>query len=130
MQPDIPEWIKYVGDVLVASLSGLAAATFRAGRRSAQHDQKIKTINEEKFTALREQLRSEMAEMHHAGEESRDLLVGQFNETLQGLRRQFDDHRLATEQNFVRRDDFKEFREEIRDDMREIKQMIQQIPRQ
>lgn len=130
MQPDIPEWIKYVGDILVAGLSGIAAATFRAGRRSAQHDQKIKTINDERLAILKEQLRSEMAEMHRAGEESRDLLVGQFNETLQGLRRQFDDHRLATEQNFVRRDDFKEFREEIRDDMREIKQMIQQIPRQ
>lgn len=130
MAADLPDWARVAIEALVALGAGAFGATFRAGRRSALHEQKLQADNDKKIDTLRDELRTDMGEIERAAADSRELLVGQFKESFEGLRRQFDDHRLATEQNFVRRDDFKEFREEIRDDMREIKQLISQITRQ
>jgi hypothetical protein len=60
-------------------------------------------------------------------EEKMEAEVGHFQEAFAGIRRQIDDQKLHTEINFVRKDDFKEFRDEYRDDMREIKQSIASI---
>lgn len=56
-----------------------------------------------------------------------NLLVEQFTESFAGIRRQIDEHRFYTERDFLRKEDFKDFREEYREDMREIKESIGSI---
>lgn len=77
-----------------------------------------------KVATLGEQLRTSMLEVEKGAERRLDLLVEQFKESFAGLRRQIDDDRLHTEQRFLRKDDFKDFRDEYREDMREVKASI------
>lgn len=72
-------------------------------------------------------LSAEITAAEHRVEEKVEEMAGHFQEAFSGIRRQIDDHKLHTETNFVRKDDFKEFREEYRDDMRDLKQSIASI---
>lgn len=103
---------------LISAATGLAVGVWRWGRNSAIHEQAVKDDYDNKIKLLRTDL-----------EVRQDMLVDQFKESFIGLRRQIDDDRLRTEQEFVRKDDFKDFREEYRDDMRELKTRIAEITR-
>lgn len=50
--------------------------------------------------------------------------TGDFGETLKGLRQKINDVELDTERRFVAKDDFNDFREEYREDMRDLKKKI------
>jgi esterase/lipase len=69
-------------------------------------------------------LSAEITAAEHRVEEKVEEMTGHFQEAFAGIRRQIDEHKLHTETNFVRKDDFKEFREEYREDMRDLKQLI------
>ena len=56
--------------------------------------------------------------------ESKEALVEQFKESFSGLRQKINDVELDAQKTFVNKDDFKEFREEYRDDMRDLKALI------
>lgn len=114
---------------LGSGISGLLIGVWRRGRKSAQAEQAVKDDYESKINHLGAELRSAMAHAAVAADDRLDLLVEQFKESFIGLRRQIDDDRLYTEQNFVRKDDFKDFREEYREDMRELKNRIAEISR-
>jgi esterase/lipase len=74
-------------------------------------------------------INAEIKAAEHRVEGKMDEMVSHFQEAFAGIRRQIDDHKLHTETNFARKDDIREFREEHREDMREIKQMIANLPR-
>lgn len=112
-----------------SSLVGLVVGAWRGGRRSAHHDQWIKDDYDGKITKLREDTRAAMEKYTESADARNSLLIEQFKESFEGIRRQFDEHRLGTERDFVRKDEFRVLREEIREDMREIKTMIQDITR-
>lgn len=103
---------------LVSGIGGLMLGVYRAGRKSAEGEQ-----------SLRDEMRNDMTSLERATTAARDLLAEQFKEAFNGIRRQIDDHRLHTEEKFVRKDDFKEFRDEYRDDMRDLKAAISNISR-
>jgi hypothetical protein len=103
---------------LLSAIGGLIVGAWRWGRQTAL--QELHT---------REDYDAKIAKAKATAEGRLDMLVGQFKETFAGLRRAIDDDRLHTEQNFVRKDDFKDFREEYRDDMRELKKQIAEISR-
>lgn len=50
--------------------------------------------------------------------------VGAFDETFKGLRQKINDVELDVERRFLSKDDFNDFREEIRQDFREVKSLI------
>lgn len=108
---------------LISGSVGIVAGIWRAGRRSAQRELAVRDEFDGKIDALRR----EFAVSERSSREERGVMTGQFAESFNGMRRQIDDQRLHLEVNFVRKDDFREFREEYRDDMRDLKASIAAI---
>jgi hypothetical protein len=126
------EWIDIAikaGISLVSGLGGLILGAWKWGRSSAKAEQAVKDDYDEKISGLREEMRSAMKSHEQRSEDRTDLLVEQFKESFDGIRRQIDDHRLHTETRFLPKDDFRDFREEYRDDMRDLKKSIADISR-
>ena len=118
------EWGKLaieVGISLASGIGGLIVGAWKWGRSSAEAEQAVKKDYETKIDVLREEVRKDMASHVHKSDARNDLLVEQFKESFEGIRRQIDDHRLHTETRFLPKDDFRDFREEYREDMRELK---------
>lgn len=124
------DWIRVavsVGASLVSGAVGMLAGVWRAGRNSAQKEQAVKDDYTAKINALREEIRAEDTNRERERIASRDFLAEQFKEAFNGIRRQIDEHRFYTEKDFMKKEDFRDFREEYREDMREIKQSISGI---
>jgi len=115
-------WLEAVGSALSA-IVGVVVGIWRWGRNSALAEQQVRNDYIARIESMKVTLHA--AEVAH--DRRIDDLVDQFKETFVGIRRQFDDGRLYTEQNFVRKDDFREMREEIRDDMRDIKVSLNEL---
>lgn len=126
------DWAKLafqIGTYALSSAVGLGVGLWRAGRKSAESEQAVKDDYTAKIHALREETRTHMATHASKVEDGSDLLVSQFKESFEGLRRQHDDHKLDIEKRFMLKDDFKDFRDEYRDDMRDLKASIASIQR-
>ena len=122
------EWLEIAIKAVAAlggAIVGAITAIWRLGRNSAKAEHTI----ERQIAALREEVRTEMATHVQKADDSRDLLVDQFKESFEGMRRQIDEHRYYTEKDFLKKEDFKHFREEYRDDMKDIKKAIADIAR-
>lgn len=127
------DWVRVgfeAGISLLSGLGGLVLGAWNWGKRSAHAENKLKEDVNLKITELREQTRASMEKHEDHSTARTELLVEQFKESFDGIRRQIDDHKLATEREFMRKDEFRDFREEIRTDMREIKTMIASIQKQ
>lgn len=118
------------GISLISGVGGLMLGVWRWGRKSAQDEAATKEYHDGRVSALREEVRKEMASHFQKVEDGNELLVGQFKESFEGIRRQHDEHKLDVERRFMLKDDFKDFREEYREDMRDIKTAIAAIARQ
>lgn len=121
------EWARAAleaGGSLASGTLGILVGVWRAGRNSAQNEQAVKDDYVGKIAALESGMRAILAAQERTSEERLDLLVEQFKESFQGMRRQIDDDRLHTEREFLRKEDFKDFREEYREDMRDLKKGI------
>lgn len=124
------EWGKLAidaGTSLVSGLVGLIIGAWKWGRNSVQAEQAVKDDYNSKIRALREEVRTSMSTQAQKSSDANDLLVSQFKESFEGMRRQIDEHRFYTERDFVKKEDFKDFREEYRDDMRDLKAAIANI---
>ena len=122
------EWIDIAikaGIALTGGIGGLFIGVWKWGRSSAKAEQAVK----DKITTLREEVRKEMAAHVQKIEDGHDELVNHFEESFNGIRRQIDEHRYYTEKDFLKKEDFKDFREEYREDMRDIKTAIANIAR-
>lgn len=111
---------------LAGAVGGLFIGVWRWGRSSALAEQSVAT----QFAKLREEVRDEMATHIQKITDGHDGLVSHFEESFNGMRRQHDDHKLDVEKRFMLKDDFKDFRDEYREDMRDIKTAIANIARQ
>jgi hypothetical protein len=114
---------------LLSGAGGMFFGIWKWGRRSAQQEQAVKDDYNEKIDGLREQMRASMADYAKAADAKNDLLVEQFKESFEGIRRQIDDHKLETERFFFRKEEFNSFREEYRQDMRRIFDKLDNLPR-
>lgn len=117
------------GASLLSGFGGLVIGAWKWGRNSARSEQLFKDDYNSKIRVLREEVRTSMASIEQKATAKNDLLVEQFKESFEGMRRQIDEHRFYTERDFVKKEDFKDFREEYRDDMRDLKAAIASIPR-
>ncbi len=109
----------------MSALVGLLVGIWRWGRQSALREMRVKNDLNARIDAMK----TLIAATEKTHDDRLDGLVDQFKESFAGLRRQIDDDRLHMEQNFVRKDDFREFREEFKADMRDIKRSIAEIKR-
>lgn len=113
----------------LSGAGGFLYGLFRLGRKSARNEQTVKDDYNTKIRALREEVRTDMAAHAQKADAGNDLLVSQFKESFEGLRRQQDDHKLDVEKRFLLKDDFRDFRDEYREDMRDLKASIAGIAR-
>lgn len=112
---------------LASGVGGLFFGVWKWGRYSATAGQAVKDDYDAKIGELRKEMREAMAAQAHKSGGSVDLLVSQFKETFDGIRRQIDEHRFYTEKDFMKKEDFRDFRDEYREDMRDLKASIAQI---
>ena len=117
------------GISLISGFGGLFLGVWKWGRSSAQAEHAVRHDYEVKIAALREEMRTAMASHVKSNDAANDLLVDQFKESFDGIRRQIDEHRFYTERDFLKKEDFRDFREEYREDMRDIKTAIANIAR-
>lgn len=117
------------GISLISGVGGLFIGVWKWGKYSATAEQAVKDDYDTKIAKLREEVRTAMAAQATKSEARTDLLVEQFKESFEGIRRQIDEHRYYTEKDFLKKEDFKDFREEYREDMRDIKGAIANIAR-
>lgn len=102
---EVPEWIKAIAPFFsgaIGILVGIWHAGKKSGKEEADHDARI---NERIDAKVKE-------------------VTGPFDETLRGLRQKINDVELETVKGYVAKGDFNDFREEYREDMREVKLMI------
>ena len=112
------------GISLLSGAGGWLLGIWKLGRDSAKKEQSVKDDYDGKINALREEVRTAMAAHAQKTDDGKDLLVSQFKESFEGIRRQLDEHRFYTEKDFMKKEDFRDFREEYREDMRELKANI------
>ena len=120
------DWIDLAIKVVAAlggAILGAITAVWKLGRYSANAENSV----DKRISALREEMRIDMAAHAKTADSSRELLVEQFKESFDGMRRQIDEHRYYTEKDFLKKEDFKDFRDEYREDMRDIKTAIASI---
>lgn len=115
------EWIEIAiksAIALASGFGGLLIGVWKWGKSSgaAEH-------------ALREEVRKDMAAHLQKIDDGHDNLVNHFEESFNGIRRQHDDHKLDVEKRFMLKDDFRDFRDEYREDIRDLKASIAAIGR-
>lgn len=115
---------------LAGGIGGLFIGVWKWGRSSAKAEARQEQSVKTQITALREEVRKEMAAHVKKTDDSHDELVNHFEESFNGIRRQIDEHRYYTEKDFMKKDDFKDFRDEYREDIRDLKASITAIARQ
>ena len=118
------------GISLASGFGGMILGAWQWGRSSAKKEHAVKDDYDTKIRTLREEMRIAMVTHAQKADDGKDLLTDQFKEAFEGLRRQMDEHRYYTEKDFMKKEDFRDFREEYRDDMRDLKASIASIARQ
>ncbi len=127
IEAEWPRLLLEAAGSLASGFFGLLVGVWRAGRNSATKEQAVKDDYDGKIGALGKELEITVATAEKASDARLDLLVEQFKEAFDGMRRQFDDHKFYTEKDFLKKEDFKDFRDEYREDMRDLKLLIAQM---
>lgn len=115
------DWSHIAVQVAIAVVSGIGSAivtAWKLGRDGARAEQAVKDDYNGKIATNREEVRKEMASHVQKADETSDLLVSQFKESFDGIRRQHDEYKLDSERRFFLKDDFRDFLKEYREDQR------------
>jgi len=127
------DWPRLAFEAMVSLLSaigGLIVGAWRWGRDYARAEQKVRDDVNQRMETLAKETQVAMTALERANEARINMMVEQFKETLQDVHRQIGDQILVRERDFVRKDEFWQFREEWRADMRDLKAEIGRIARQ
>lgn len=103
---------------LLGVIGGAAGGIFAGGWRLGRIESRLKLS-----------FQNSISDCEKRFEEKVDQATAAFDETLKGLRQKINDVELDAVKNFVAKRDFGEFREEYREDMRDLKASIASITR-
>lgn len=103
---------------LIGSLCGAAGGIFVGGWRLGRIEGKLKL-----------HFQQEMSKCEQRIEEKLQRAVEPFGETLRGIRQKINDVELDSERRYLAKDEFGEFRQEYRDDMKRIFDKLDHLPR-
>lgn len=113
----IAEWINValgLTGLVIGALTGMIAAVWRVSR-----------IEQQVRNDLRQELAEEINEMSQKIAGMADI----FDETLKGLRQKINDVELYVHKAFVGKPEFEDFRKEYREDIRDLKHIINELAR-
>lgn len=111
------EWAHAVVAVLGA-VAGAASGIFAGGWRLGRIESRLKLSFQQAITDSEKRLEAKVDEERHA-----------FDETLRALRQKINDVEMGAEKRFLQKEDFAEFRQEYRDDMKRIFDKLDSLPR-
>lgn len=111
------EWAHVIIGV-VSAIGGAGAGLVVGVWKVAHIEQSIRLDYARDLADVVQDMKKEMSEMSDP-----------FDETLKALRQKINDVELESHRGFVAKGDFDDFRKEYREDMRDLKQSISQIPR-
>src|SRR6266403_1913128 len=106
------EWANFIIGALSAgggALAGLVVGVWRVARIEGR---------------LKLYLKDSISDCEKRFEDKVDRVTDVFDETLKGLRQKINDVELETERRFLPKGDFDDFRNEYREDMRDLKDSI------
>lgn len=106
------DWLHAVTG-LIGAFFGAAAGLITGVWRVARIEPAIRSDFEKGVDAAEKRVESKM-----------DATAQHFDETLKGLRQKINDVELSAERRFLLKDDFNDFREEYRQDMRDLKNRL------
>lgn len=115
------DWIEIAMKGMVAlggAIFGALAGIWHWGRNSALAEQSVTN----QIAALREEVRKDMASHTQKAADGNDLLVAQFKESFEGIRRQHDDLKLDVERRFLPKDEFRDWLKDFREEYRQHQQ--------
>lgn len=124
------DWAKIAIEVIVALGSGGASAigtAYAMGRRSANERAELKEEMEAKIDDLRDKTIGKMDQAVKAADARNELLIEQIKETLEGIRRQHDEHRLHVETFFSRKEAMENFMKVYREDQNRINDKLDRL---
>ena len=113
------EWFYRLVGPAMGAIVGLVSGVYSAGRKSAEREQRIK-----------DELREEIVLMGSSSDAKINKSKDEFGETLHGLRQKINDVELEAERRYLLKDDFKEFRDEYRENTNRLFDKLEQISRQ
>lgn len=124
------DWARIAVEVGIALVSAAASAVGTAyafGKKDATERAELKSEMEAKIDDLRDKTVGKMDQAIKAADARNDLLISQIRETLEGMRRQFDEYRVEIEREFFRKVEFNEFFKTYRDDQNRINDKLDRI---
>lgn len=98
---------------IIGAVFGMVGSIFTGGWRLGRIESRLKLHFEQAMNESERRIEEKLEEGRQA-----------YDETLKGLRQKINDVELDTERRFVAKDDFNDFREEYREDMRDLKKSI------
>lgn len=124
------DWARIAVEVVIALASAAASAVGTAyafGKRDATERAQLKEEMDARIDDLRDKTIGKMDQAIRAADARNELLISQIRETLEGMRRQFDEHRLEIERDFFRKVEFNEFFKTYRDDQNRINDKLDKL---
>ena|SRR5689334_3537557 len=116
---------------IFGAIIGAVSAIFTIGWRLGQAESKISKDVKRSVDEAQPKLEKKVDAINRSNEQSKKMLEDRvdraakdFEDTLKGMRQKINDVELGTEREFVRKTDFFDFREEYRQDMRDVKNAL------
>lgn len=107
------EWAHAVA-AIAGAVIGAVSAIFMGGVRFGRMESRLKLHFQTAIAGCEKQIEAKVEEARKS-----------FDETLKGLRQKINDVELDAEKRFLQKEEFNDFRQEYREDMRELKQLVQ-----
>lgn len=124
------DWARTGIEIAVALVSGAAGAigtAYSFGKTDATERAQLKEEMDARIDDLRDKTVGKMDQAIKAADARNELLISQIRETLDGMRRQFDEYRVEIEREFFRKIDFNQFFTAYRDDQNRINDKLDRI---
>jgi len=124
------DWARIAVEVVIALASAAASAVGTAyafGKRDATERAQLKEEMDARIDDLRDKTIGKMDQAIEAADARNELLISQIRETLEGLRRQLDDHRLEIEREFFRKGEFRDFIQRYDSDQNRVNDKLDKL---
>lgn len=106
------QWVQAISALLGAFI-GLVGGIFSVGRHLGRMESRLKLDLVKSLGETEKRIEDNVQQSQNA-----------FDETLKGLRQKINDVELGSEKRFLPKEEFGDFRQEYREDMRDLKELI------
>lgn len=128
------DWVKNAAQAvapLITGIAGLFLGTWQAGKkqgkREADAETKLKADMAKETDAKIEGFKAEMRTALAEALEANETFIKSVGDSFQALRQKINDVELKAAETYLEKEEFKDWREEYREDVRDLKDMIGKV---